>query len=261
MPSPFPGMDPYLESELWTSFHSSLATAIAVQLAPQLEPRYFALPVERFIFDVPDDVAIETSDIYPDVGTVAASNSTSDARTATVALVDPPLRLDTIMSSAVPHANVEVRDVRNRRLITAIEILSPTNKRGKGRRQYLSKRQNILSSSVHLMEIDLVRVGSRVPMQQPLPSTPYFVLLSRKQTRPTMDVWPIGFQQALPTIPVPLRRGDADVFLDLQMAVTQVYEQHRFNLAIDYSKPPDVRLPPDVETWADQLLRVAKLRK
>ena len=68
MPSPFPGMDSYLEGSLWMSVHSQLTAEIARQLAPKLRPRYLALTTERFVWSTPDDVAVTTSGIYPDVG-------------------------------------------------------------------------------------------------------------------------------------------------------------------------------------------------
>ena len=121
MPSPFPGMDPYLEGALWTTLHHGLGTEIVRQLAPKLRPNYIALPVERFVMEIS------------------------------------------------PHVSVEIRDTSQRRLVTAIEILSPTNKRGAGHQEYLAKRQRLLLSTVHLLEIDLLRMGERVPMKQPLP--------------------------------------------------------------------------------------------
>jgi hypothetical protein len=155
---------------------------------------------------------------------------------------------------------VDIRDVAQRRLVTAIEFLSPTNKRGLGRRQYLVKRRRLLLSSAHLMEIDLLRRGRRVPMRQPLPSAPYFVLLSRAERRPLTEVWPITLDQPLPTVPVPLRESDPDVPLDLQLALTNVYDLCSLDLAVNYAGPPDVRLPPEAATWAEERLRAAGLR-
>jgi hypothetical protein len=89
----------------------------------------------------------------------------------------------------------------------------------------LAKRRRLLLSNSHLLEIDLVRRGKRVPVRDPLPAAPYFVLLSRVETRPVLDVWPIGFSDPLPSVPVPLLPGDADVMLDRQLALTNVYDQ------------------------------------
>src|SRR5712691_11488187 len=189
MPSPFPGMDPYLEGALWTTLHHSFGTEIIRQLAPKLRPRYVALPVERFVMDIVSGISVTTTIIYPDVGmTEAPPHSPAQAGVTTV---PAPLRLATLMPEAVPHVTIEIRDTRQRELVTAIEILSPTNKRGEGRREYVTKRQRLLLSAAHLIEIDLLHLGERVPMQQPLPNVSYFVLLSRAGERPLMEVWPI----------------------------------------------------------------------
>ena len=95
-----------------------------------------------------------------------------------------PLELATIIPSPIPHVTVEIRDTANRQLVTAIEVLSPINKRGDGRAEYLAKRRRILLSTAHLLEIDLLRQGQRVPMQQPLPRSPYFIFLSRGEKEP-----------------------------------------------------------------------------
>jgi hypothetical protein len=255
MPSPFPGMDPYLEDDLWTSVHAALATIIAIQLGPLLRPKYVALPSERFIIESPDDVSIEESQVYPDVGMVRSAEHFERRHTESTALLSPPLQLATVLPSEVPHKNVEIRDVKRRRLVTAIEILSPTNKRGSGRREYLEKRHELLASPAHLLEIDLNRKGSRVPMRKPLPKSPYFVLLSRANKRPILDVWPVGFREPLPSVPVPLLAGDADVSLDLQKALTDVYDSLGYEFVIDYTEPPEPALPAREKRWAEGLIR------
>ena len=94
-------------------------------------------------------------------------------------------------------------------------------------------------------------------MQQPLPETPNFVLLSRAEERPISEVWPIQLGERLPVVPVPLLHGDADVALDLQQALTNVYDLLGYDLAIDYSGPPELPLPPDQAAWAEKCLRDA----
>src|SRR5262249_28826607 len=108
MPSPFPGMDPYLEGSLWTSVHSQLGAEIARQLAPKISPRYLALTTEQFILSMPDTVAVAATSIYPDVGVTSANLPGSGGAGAAVAAA--PLRLATVMPTPVPHVNVEIRD-------------------------------------------------------------------------------------------------------------------------------------------------------
>lgn len=257
MPSPFPGMDPYLEGSLWMTVHSQLGVEIARQLAPRLRPRYIALTTERFVMEEPGSVGIATA-AYPDVGVIPRSrdpDAVSEGRPG-----GAPLTLATEMPSAVPHVSVEIRDTAKRRLVAAIEVLSPTNKRGSGREEYLAKRRRILLSSAHLLEIDLLREGRRVPMRGELPPAPWFVFLSRADRRPWTEIWPIDLADPLPTVPVPLLEGDADAELDLQAALATVYDAVGYDLAVDYSSPPEVPFEQDdARTWvAKTAVRAAR---
>jgi hypothetical protein len=222
MPSPFPGMDPYLEGPLWTTLHLSFAMEIVRQLGPKLGSKYLALPAERFVMDIEDSVSV--------------------------------------MATPVPHVTIEIRDVRERQLVTAIEILSPTNKIGEGHREYLAKRQRLLLGAAHLLEVDLLRRGKRPPMHEELPSdTSYFVFLSRVENRPLTDVWPIDLSEPLPTVPVPLLGDDGDVPLDLQAVFSETYDVLRYDLAIDYGRDPDFPLPKEKRAWLkDALVEAGK---
>ena len=115
-------------------------------------------------------------------------------------------------------------------------------------------------STAHLVEIDLLHQGQRVPMQQPLPPAPYYVLVGRAESRPLTDVWSIPLAAPLPAIQAPLSPGDADVPLDLQLALTTVYDLLGYDLAVNYAQPSEVPLPPAEAEWVDQRLRAAGLR-
>jgi hypothetical protein len=210
MPSPFPGMDPYLEGSFWQSVHTQLISEIARQLAPRLRPRYLAFTTERLVLT-------ETEGIL--------------------------------------HVNVEIRDTANRKLITVIEVLTPTNKGGDWRGAYVRRREALLQSPVNLLEIDLLRKGYRIPLQMLLPPGEYYVFLNRSKTRNRMEVWPIELPSPLPTVSVPLLPGDADVPLDLQLALTTIYDLLNYDLAIDYTHPPEVPLSPAQQSWAEALLK------
>ncbi len=256
MPSPFPGMDPYLEGPRWTGFHHVLCAEIARQLTPLLAPKYVARTVERFVMDMSDNIVITRSDTYPDVGVYDTGRGRTQQELATK-LIKTPLQMVTVMPMRVPHVSIEIRDVADQTLVTAIEMLSPTNKRGEGYTEYLDKRGRILTSGTHLLEIDLLRIGQRVPMQQALPPAPYFIFLSRVERRPVVDVWPIQLQEPLPTVPVPLLTGDPDVLLDLQLALNSTYDAYRYDLSIDYARPPEVGLTGEDAAWANERLRAA----
>jgi len=221
MASPFPGMDPYLEGSGWMTTHTGLSVEIARQLAPLLPDRYTALLNEWFVVAMPqaaDGVTVSTAWGYPDayVADTGVPRGAGPVGTGAVLVIDPPaLRLATTMPEKIRHVTVEVRDVESRRLVTAIEVLSPANKRGEGRREYLRKRRRLLLSPTHLLEIDLLRRGRRVPMQSALPDAPYFVFLSRADRRPMTDIWSVRLDQPLPKVAVPLLDDDPDVPLDL----------------------------------------------
>lgn len=267
MPSPFPGMDPYLEGAEWASVHVELSAEIARQLAPKVRPRYVVRTMRRFVVDGDDAIAI--ADVYPDIA-VARSPSPVPRPRPTAEGTDPrqppsttvttplPLRISAPMPVRVPHVTVEIRDVASRGLVTAIEVLSPANKRGLGHRQYLARRQRLLLSSAHVIEIDLLRSGKRPPMDAPLPPAPYFVFVSRAEDRPVIDVWPIGLDMALPLIPVPLLAGDPDATLDLQQAFDAVYDGMGYDLSVDYGRPPDVPLAGADAAWAEERLHAQR---
>jgi hypothetical protein len=258
MPSPFPGMDSYLEGSEWVSVHAELSSEIARQLAPKLRPKYIVRTIRRFITETPDDIAIATGDIYPDV-MVSKIAEQSERYENVVTLAPAPIQIATVIPTRVPQVSIEIRDVAQRELVTAIEVLSPTNKRGDGYGEYLDKRRRLLYSTAHLIEIDLLRKGRRVPTQAPLPTAPYFIFLSHAERRPIMDVWAIQFYMALPTIPIPLLPGDLDSALDLQLALTTIYDALSYDLSVDYTQPPEIPLEGEAALWARQCVQAAGL--
>ena len=171
---------------------------------------------------------------------------------------EPDLRtsvgLLTVAPEVVPHGSVEIRDAGSESLVTAIEVLSPTNKRGEGREEYLERRGRLLRSTAHLIEIDLLRTGKRVPMRQPLPAGDYFVLVGRRERRPVTEVWPVMLGQVLPEVPVPLLADDPDMKLHLQAAVDAVYDAVGYDLLLKYEQPPHVALTPQQRAWAETIL-------
>jgi hypothetical protein len=257
MSNPFPGMDPYLEGDLWISVHTDLCAEIARQLAPKLRPKYLALSTRRVVLAPPDETELPVAHRFPDVGVLSSQPPSSAAPGG---VTTAPLILPTDFPEPIPHVSVEIRDVAGRRLVTCIEVLSPTNKRGPGREEYAGKRLQILSGPAHLVEIDLLRGGTRFPTAQPLPAVPYFVFLTRAERRKEVEVWPIALHEQLPTVPVPLLPGDPDVQLDLQQALTTVYDIIGYDELIDYQLPPPAPLTPAESTWVEEQLRRAGRR-
>jgi hypothetical protein len=258
MPNPFPGMDPYLEGDLWTTVHTDLCAEIARQLAPKLRPKYVALSTRRVVLAPPDESEGLAGQRFPDVG-ILSSHQPGPSPASAVA--SAPLIVAASLPEPIPHVSVEIRDVAERRLVTCVEVLSPSNKRGPGREEYATKRLQILSGTAHLVEIDLLRVGTRFPTAEPLPPYPYFVFISRDRRRGEVQIWPIRLEEPLPAIAIPLLEGDEPVQLDLQQALSVVYDIIGYDELVDYSVPPPGPLAPAQAVWVEDQLRCAGRRK
>ena len=252
MPSPFPGMDPYLEGYLWSDFHAALAHKIRQLLAPQIQPKYVA----RLEISVIEDESFEAEIgvMYPDVEIIKAQPTPEPAGgvlAAEPAISTAPL---TIPIPRVRLIAVEIRDVAENQLVTSIEIISPVNKREPNLSRYRQKRERIRNAGVHLLEIDLVRRGTRVWEYSRIPEKPYVVVLTRAGAG-TIEVWPIRLSDPLPRLPVPLHPPDKDVVLDLPAALTAVYDEAFYHLSIDYQQPPPPPpLSAEEQQWMSQLL-------
>lgn len=261
MPSPFPGMDPYLEaSHMWEDVHKNITIAIQHQLAPLLRPRYIAAVEPKVTYD--DEIIIAAPrKIKPDVGVYGVKEVQLEYQTATIAAA--PLVVETTFAWEVNLYTIEVRTVAEGDLVTSIEILSPVNKR-RGHdafEAYRNKRAALLKSSVHLLEIDLLRAGERWLSGDALPDAPYFIFLNREQRRFQVEVWPLYFQEAIPIVPVPLREPDADVPLDIGKVLREIYDLAAYDLRIDYSEPPPKPALSEKDAgYIERLLRETKPR-
>jgi Protein of unknown function (DUF4058) len=189
MPSPFPGMDPYLETpDRWRNVHDNLTTEIQAQLALLIRSRYYADQEPRFVYDTGLDI-VTKHQALPDVSVAKHPRPTTLSRgTAAIA----PASLEVLITTDLPEklASVVIRTVEDDLSVTAIEILSFANKRP-GHAAYLTyrrKRRALLVSTAHLLEIDLLRAGERPPLAEPLPEAPYFIILSRAEHRPIAEV-------------------------------------------------------------------------
>ena len=256
--SPFPGMDPYLESpRLWPDVHHRLITVFAEQLSALLVPKYFAQLESYIIIDqISDDPIIAVPDVTIDRFDDEFDELLDKSDTA-VAIAPAPLRLKVPMPVPTRLINIHIKqNTENENLVTVIELLSPVNKRaGFGREKYLKKRNAFFESSVHLIEVDLLRSLSRMPfVGETLPETDYLAMVSRSYERPFCDVWPIGLREPLPVLSVPLLRPDPDVPLDLGAALRTVYERAHYERRINYKVPPVPRLKQADADWAASVL-------
>jgi hypothetical protein len=256
-------MDPYLEGELWQEFHETLASEIRAQLLKVLPPQYAALLSKRYVFERPAISLLSLPPdhrvIYPDVS-VAHTPRVADVQAEyNIGVITPPaVERINLLTEEVPLLSVEIRDVAERRLVTVIEILSPVNKQGDGAVEYRRRRQTIFETETHILEIDLLRRGLRLPFEGDPPPADYYVYLSRVEKRPRTEIWPIGLRDRLPVVPVPLLPPDADVPLDLQRAVDGCYDLVHYERLLDYAVLPPPPPLSEVDTgWMAE--RVSRL--
>ncbi len=252
MPTPFPGMEPYLEQRgLWEEVHADLITGIRRFLTPLLRPRY-RVAIERRTYlallppaeqraGKPEVLVLPTSP--PGAATVTAPSAGEN-----VLVGELP------MPEEIIERYLEVRDVATQEVITVIEVLSPTNKSiPEGRRQYEQKRLKVLASLTHLVEIDLLRSGESLAMTV-AGQNDYRIVVSRSRQRPQADIYLFGVRDKIPAFPIPLRSGEAEPILPLNQILHDLYDEGGYDLAIDYQQPPQPPFPEEVAAWAAQIL-------
>jgi hypothetical protein len=253
-------MDPYLEAPiLWPDVQNSLAFAIRDQLQTQIGPRYTAAIVPYATFETIDIAPARK--IVPDIG-ILERDGPFAARTG-AAIAEAPFTSTITLDFPTQYASIEIRAVGDETLVTAIEILSPVNKRPgvEGADAYERKRREIFRSDAHLIEIDLLRNGRRPSFRTNLPDAPYYVFLSRSERRPVIDIWPLPLTDAIPAVPVPLLRPDPDARLELGAALRYAYASARYDLRIDYrAAPPPPELAAADATWLENRLQACGLR-
>lgn len=266
-------MNPYLEAPtLWSEFHSRLIVELSNALIPQLRPKYYVGVETRTYIDegnedlfvgIPDALILPaTSAESPRLAPPTSAGSTANESEVTVQIRPTPVQLP--MPSTCPCSEaievreryLEVREVRTNTVVTTIEILSPKNKRsGEGRIAYERKRQRVLGSFSNLVEIDLLRANPPMPMIGHTEPADYRIVVSRASYRPTADLYGFSIQAPIPEFPLPLKPEDAEIGVNLQAIVDQVYEFGSYDLRLDYrqSVPPPALSAAD-QQWLDALL-------
>ena len=254
MPSPFPGMDPILEaSGYWEDFHDSFLTSIRNALRRALPTSYSVYIKERVTsITLPGH---DRSQFVPDVGVTASDTYSPAVGVATIPVTDSrPVVLEHDLEESAMETYLEIARRSDRKLITVIELLSPSNKETPGAPVYLAKRAALLNQYVHVIEIDLLVRGTRLPMKKPLPPGDYYAYVSRAEHRPNGDVYSWGLRESIPVIPIPLMAPDPDYQLDLGALFREAYETGYYARELTYSgEPPEFLRPADRE-WARELV-------
>jgi hypothetical protein len=227
MPSPFPGMDPYLEDEpLWPAFHHQLVLALYQVLLPGLIDRYRARLGQRHYVT---EQALFTS----------------------------------VVREEHHEDFIEVRDHKNARLITLLEVVSPANKMTRpGREAYLERRLEARNGGASLVELDLVLQGPPTLdySREGLPDWDYAVTVTRSSKPEQYEIYTSTLQKRLPRFRLPLSADDRDTVLDLHSAFARAYDQGGFSSKIDYRRDPTTPLEDEDRRWLNDLLKQAKMR-
>lgn len=266
MRSPFPGMDPYLEQPgRWRGFHSLFIAELAGALNSIL-PDTFAAVIEERVYVIPPGRSV-----YPDAMVIRRLPQ-GGKQLGTAAVLernsaDTPEKVS-IWADTIREHFVEIRAVNGpERVLAVIEVLSPTNKTAKsvGWNEYLRKQEETLQSSVHLVEIDLLRNGEHsvaVPKDLVEAYGPwdYLVCLHDSNVPNEFSFWRCSVRNALPRIAVPLQSGYPDAIVDLQDTLIATYDRGAFDRRIDYRDEPVPPLSSIDAEWADALLLEAGLR-
>jgi hypothetical protein len=256
MPNPFPGIDPYIEDQgRWPDFHGSFLTYCRDALNERLPEAYIAQMDEQVhLVRTPRGSAPL---IRPDIAVLREprsesrfSGSKSTGGMATLEPVTIPLETDFV--EEVRETWIEIRQLPKLSLVTVIELLSPSNKVGNGREEYLHKRLNLIDQTVHIVELDFLIAGQRLPMRRPLPAGDAYALVARAERRPDADVYAWTVRDSLPKISIPLEAPDPDIPLDLASAYEQAYERGLYSRILRHGEPLSIPLAPDERAWAEE---------
>jgi hypothetical protein len=258
MAYPFPGMNPYLEQRsFWPDVHLNLISRTQRALARTLPDHYYVAAEERAYVAAIDP---QTLVGRPDLAVIGAPGPASPFPME--AGVGNPVQVLVPVLDEVRERYLEIRESSTHRVITVIEILSPSNKApGQGRMLYEEKRREVLYSASNLVEIDLLRGGEPMPIH-PMFKSDYRILISRSWERPHSFLYGFNLTDPIPDVPVPLQRSEDEPILALNPLLQQIYGDVRYDLRIDYtSSPPQPPVDEETFAWIDHLLCEMGLRQ
>ncbi|MCC5638281.1 DUF4058 family protein [Nostoc sp. CHAB 5844] len=258
MKYPFPGMNPYLENpDLCSEVHHRLITAIAIAISHPLRPKY-RVAIEKRTYRINAEDAILIG--IPDLAILSAKQKSNSSTTAITTLPSGTENKSITVTLPLPleikEGYLEIREVSTGKVITVIELLSPTNKRTKaGRKFYLEKREKILQSATKLVEIDLIRSGEKMPILTNIPDIDYRILVVKSDCLPSAQLFAFTVREAIPNFTIPLGQQEQEIELNLQNLLLKIYEQAGFDLTLDYNQPPVPELLVKDREWIDVLLK------
>lgn len=260
-------MDPYLEDpELWPDVHHRLAVALAELLEPPLRGRYRVFVERRMYARAPEGTPEGTQRKLrwgrPDICVAEEQQQAAYACTpAATADAVGPLRVRLPAAELESEPFLEIRDAPSGRVVTVVEILSPSNKTpGDGRRAYLDKRAVLFGASVNLVEIDLLRGGEPMPVWPAVQPGAYGILVSRAELFPEAELYRFTVRQPIPAFRLPLRAGDAEPAVSVRAALDRAYDGAGYRFSLNYDAPPPAPpLSPADSAWVRSRLTTLPL--
>jgi hypothetical protein len=246
-------MNPFLEQvDAWHDFHNAFCYLCKEALVPLVRPNYFVkLDEHVYLHELPADERRLLGRADVAVSHPRTQDRGEGSRSALQAPAFGTIPLAVDMES---QSYLEIRDRQDRRLVAAIEVLSPSNKKsGSDREQFIAKRLEFLRSSVHYVEIDLLRGGPRLPLKDVV-LRDYYVMVRRMEEWPRVSVWTFSLRDRLPVVPIPLKAPDPDVHLDLQEVLDRVYDAGGYEDYI-YARTPEPPLSEEDTQWARQVVQ------
>jgi Protein of unknown function (DUF4058) len=270
MPSPFPGMDPYLESPDWfPNLHDGLITFLVGSLMRRLPGPYYARSRQRVWLEYSQRLIEPDADVmHSGRGATRWGSEGGGVAVAEEVDLDEPVAVavETIEHDPYEEPLVEIRRRHGSedRLVAAIEIVSPANKTpgNPGRDSYRDKQREVLAGQIHLIEIDLLRGGQHttaVPRDLAVEKAgtfDYHVCVHRFDRPHVFFVYPIKLEQRLPGIAIPLLPGDPDVSLSLQAVFDRAYDEGPYSRVVAYGEDPIIPpLGPEQLEWVKARLK------
>jgi hypothetical protein len=219
-------MDPYLEdSKLWPLFQQQLVLCLHQMLQPGLMDRYRARINQRQYF------------------------------------IEQALFTSVVREEHIEEL-IEIRQRSDGRLVTLIDVVSPTNKStATGRQAYLERRAS--SRGASLIEMDLLLQGQ--PMleysRNGLPDWDYAITVTRASSPDRHEIYTATLQKPLPRFRLPLSPDDRDTVLDMQAIFARCFDHSAFADKIDYTSDPPLVIPDEDRRWLAELLKQKKLRE
>jgi hypothetical protein len=258
MKSPFPGMDPFLEDPgFWPDFHSTFIHSWREHIAERLPDHYHASIGERsyLLEEWPEQAKLAGPDVA--VTHARGLKGPRQKRNSGAATLEP-VTIPVTVLDAPRELYIEILHQPDRVLVAVLEMLSPGNKEEPGRGAYLAKRNALFYQNVHMVELDLLLKGQRLPLAKPLPTADYYYLVGHAARRPDCDVYYWNLQDPLPTLPLPLLAGDPDILCDLEEVFSTAFKRGRYRPLLRYGKPLPARMSAAKVKWIKETLGAAK---